>query len=53
MDEKELNEIIAEELDLAREKIYRRLLAHKGYWKPEDDPEQLSRKYEWSFIALD
>ncbi len=45
--------IIAEELDLAREKIYRRLMMRKGCCDDGDDSIQSSRKYEWSFITLD
>lgn len=52
MDDKELSKIIAEELDLAREKIYRRLLMRKGCREVADDP-QPSRKHEWSFVSLD
>lgn len=53
MDEKELSKIIAEELDLARERIYRRLLKRKGCRELEGNLERLSQKYEWSFITLD
>jgi hypothetical protein len=53
MEEKELSQIIAEELDLAREKIYRRLMLRKGCCEVDGDSQQPSRKCEWSFITLE
>ena len=53
MEEKELSQIIAEELDLAREKIYRRLMMPKGCCEVDDDSKQQPHRCEWSFITLE
>jgi hypothetical protein len=53
MEEQELSRIITEELDLARERIYRRLMISKGCCEADDDSQRPSHRCEWSFVTLE
>lgn len=53
MSEQELQKIIAEELEWASKRIYRRLMTHEGYQELGNEPERPPLRHEWSFIALD